>query len=137
MLSAVTAVSVVLLDRESRLATIASAGHPPVILRRANGSVESIDLFAPPLGVRLPVDIPQRTLSFAPGDTFVLHSDGIYETRNAAGEDYGLDRLEEVVRTQGAASAQELRDAILQDVSTFRGTPEADDDITIVVCRMT
>ena len=128
-------VSVVLVARNR--ATIASAGHPPVILRRADGSVQTIDLFAPPLGVRLPVTIPQRTIDVGPGDVFVLHSDGVYETRSAAGEDYGLDRLEEVVRTHGGGSAEELRDAILTDVSTFRGTPEAADDVTIVVCRLT
>jgi hypothetical protein len=127
-------VSVVLIDRNQ--ATIASAGHPPVILRRADGSVTTIDLYAPPLGVRLPVNIPQRTLPVAPGDVLVLHSDGIYETRSAAGEDYGLDRLAEVVRMHGGGTAEQLRDAILADVSTFRGTPEASDDITIVVCRM-
>lgn len=136
-------VSVVLVGRHQ--ATIASAGHPPVILRRAGGpegtvgeaTVETIDLYAPPLGVRLPVTIPQRTVAVGPGDVFVLHSDGIYETRSLAGEDYGLDRLAEVVRVRGGGTAEELRDAILEDVSSFRGTPEAADDVTIVVCRMT
>lgn len=129
-------VSVVLLDHRVRRATIASAGHPPVILRRAAGTVETIDLYAPPLGVRLPVSIPQRTIDFASGDVFVLHSDGIYETRSAAGEDYGLSRLTEVVRVEGAGTAEELRDAILADVTAFRGSAEADDDITIVVGRI-
>jgi serine phosphatase RsbU (regulator of sigma subunit) len=129
-------VSVVLIDHAAQRATIASAGHPPVLLRRADGSVESIDLFAPPLGVRLPVDIPQRTIDFTPGDTFVLHSDGVYETRSAAGEDYGMERLEEVVRMHGGGSAEELRDAIVRDAATFRGSDEAADDVTVVVCRL-
>ncbi|MEO8383088.1 MAG: PP2C family protein-serine/threonine phosphatase [Acidobacteriota bacterium] len=129
-------VSVVLLDRRARRAILASAGHPPVILRHADGTVETIDLYAPPLGVRLPVDIPQRTLDFARDDVFVLHSDGIYETRSAAGEDYGLDRLTSVVRTQGGGTAEQLRDAILADVAAFRGSSEAADDVTIVVGRV-
>jgi sigma-B regulation protein RsbU (phosphoserine phosphatase) len=129
-------VSVVLIDGVSRRATVASAGHPPVLLRRADGSVESIDLFAPPLGVRLPVHIPQRTLDVAPGDTFVLHSDGIYETRSAAGEDYGMERLEEIVRMHGDGSAEKLRDAIIHDVTQFRGSEEIGDDVTVVVCRL-
>jgi serine phosphatase RsbU (regulator of sigma subunit) len=129
-------VSVVLIDHKARRATIASAGHPPVLLRRADGRVESIDLFAPPLGVRLPVEIPQRTLAIASGDTFVLHSDGIYETRSPNGEDYGMERLEEVVRVNGGGSAEELRNAILGDVDSFRGGSEAADDVTVVVCRI-
>jgi len=129
-------VSVAFIDHEAGTATIASAGHPPVLVRRAEGTVESIDLFAPPLGVRLPVEIPQRTIHFGSGDTFVLHSDGIYETMSIAGEDYGMERLEEVVRTRGGGTAEELRDAILRDVTAFRGSDEAADDVTVVVCRM-
>ncbi len=129
-------VSVLLLDHRNHRATIASAGHPPIILRHTDGTVETIDLFAPPLGVRLPVSIPQRTIDFAAGDVFVLHSDGIYETRSAAGEDYGLDRLAEIVRIEGSGSAEELRDAILADVTAFRGSSDAADDITIVVGRV-
>jgi hypothetical protein len=131
-------VSVVLLDRMRGTATIASAGHPPVILRRANGTVETIALYAPPLGVRLPAhDIPQRNLDVATGDVFVLHSDGIYETRNATGEAYGIERLENVIRDHNVETAEALRDEILRDVAAFRGSVEPDDDVTIVVCRLT
>ena len=129
-------VSVVLVDRKRMIATIASAGHPPVIFRRHDGFVETIDLYAPPLGVKLPVSIPQRTLNITPGDMFVLHSDGIYETRSRAGDDYGLDRLTDVVRGEGGGSAEGLRDAILRDVARFRGSTEAADDVTIVVARV-
>jgi hypothetical protein len=128
-------VTVVLLDRVKQRATIASAGHPPVILRRADGSVTFIDLFAPPLGVRLPVTIPQRTIDLLPGDVFVLHSDGIYETRNESGEIYGLDRLAAVVQTHDG-SAEELRDTILKDVEQFRGGEMQDDDVTVVVAKL-
>lgn len=130
-------VSVVLLDRANRRATIASAGNPPVMLRRADGTVETIDLFAPPLGVRLPVDIPQRELPAGPGDTIVLHSDGIYETRNRHGEVYGLDRLAAVIRDMPDGGAESLRDAILRDVSNFRAGAEQEDDVTVVVCKLT
>ncbi len=129
-------VSVVLLDRATRRATIASAGHPPVILRRASGSVETIDLFAPPLGVRLPVDIPQRQIDIAPGDVFVLHSDGIYETRGANDDVYGMDRLARVVSEHAGETAESLRDAIVGDVGHFRGKAEQDDDVTVVVCKV-
>src|SRR6185295_4224894 len=109
--------------------------------RRAAGpegpTVETIDLFAPPLGVRLPVVIPQRQLAVAPGDVVVLHSDGVYETQNGAGESYGFDRLQEIIRDHGGGTAEALRDAILRDLAAFRGAVEQDDDVTLVVCRLT
>jgi len=129
-------VSVVLLDHATREATLSSAGHPPVILARADGSIDTINLYAPPLGVRLPVDIPQRRFPFLAGDVFVLHSDGIYEARNPEGEVYGLERLGLVIREQRGLSADALRDAIVEDVTKFRGTSEQDDDMTVVVCKV-
>jgi serine phosphatase RsbU (regulator of sigma subunit) len=131
-------VSVVLLDHTNNTATIASAGNPPVFVRRAGPepTVETINLYAPPLGVRLPVEIPQRRIDVHPGDVIVLHSDGIYETRNAHEDVYGLDRIAQVIREQGGGTAEELREALLADVATFRGTREQDDDVTLVVCRL-
>jgi hypothetical protein len=127
--------AVVLLDPETRRASVASAGHPPVIVA-SNGNARSIELFAPPLGVRLPVRIAQTDFAFGSGDYFVLHSDGIYESRNEHGDTYGMDRLERVVATHRDASAAALRDAILRDVEQFRGRAPQDDDATVVVLRV-
>ena len=127
--------AVLLLDRDARRATFASAGHPPVIVRR-DGQVSSIELFAPPLGVRLPVTIPQREMPFAAGDVFVLHTDGVYESMNAAGESYGIERIEDIVRECGDASAAAIRDALFRDVERFRGGSAQDDDVTVVVARI-
>jgi hypothetical protein len=127
--------AVIRLDRASRRATIASAGHPPVIVRRS-GEVETVELFAPPLGVRLPYRVPSREMAFNSGDVFVLHSDGVYESENAAGEIYGLDRLARVLATLDHAGAAEIRDVILRDLETFRGARLQQDDVTLVVARV-
>jgi serine phosphatase RsbU (regulator of sigma subunit) len=135
-------VSVVLLDHTNNTATIASAGNPPIFIRRtgidgAEPTIETINLCAPPLGVRLPVQIPQRRIDIGPGDVIVLHSDGIYETRNANDDVYGLDRIAHVILEQGGGNAESLREALLADVAAFRGAREQDDDVTLVVCRLT
>jgi serine phosphatase RsbU (regulator of sigma subunit) len=129
-------VAVVLLDHATRRATVASAGHPPIVIARADGTVETVDLYAPPLGVRLPVAIPQRTIDFRHGDVFVLHSDGIYETRNPAEETYGLERLARVIREHASESAEEIRDAVIADVEGFRGSSTPEDDVTVVVAKV-
>jgi Stage II sporulation protein E (SpoIIE) len=128
--------AVLLLDREAKRATFASAGHPPAVARR-DGTVTSIELFAPPLGVKLPLTIPQRDMPFAAGDVFVLHTDGVYETVNALGESYGMERIEEVVRAcDPGASAADVRDDLVRDVERFRGAGAQVDDITVVVARI-
>jgi serine phosphatase RsbU (regulator of sigma subunit) len=129
-------VAVVLLDQQNRRATIASAGHPPVIVAHADGTIDTLNLYAPPLGVRLPVAIPQQTIDLRPGDVFVLHSDGIYETRNEQDETYGLERLGQIVLANASENAEALRNAIIADVERFRGSVAQDDDVTVVVAKI-
>ena len=129
-------VAVVLLDQRNRRATIASAGHPPVIIAHADGTMDMLNLYAPPLGVRLPVAIPQQQVDLRPGDVFILHSDGVYETRNDRDEVYGLDRLAEVVAANIAGNAEALRNAVIADVEKFRGGVAQDDDVTVVVAKI-
>jgi hypothetical protein len=128
-------ISVLLLDPETNRATIASAGHPP-LLHLHDGTPELIELFAPPLGARLGASVPQRTVPFAAGHVFVLHSDGIYETVNANGEEYSLDRLGRIVAACDG-TAEEIRDTVLRDVDEFRGIAAQEDDVTIVVVKVT
>ena len=130
-----TTAVVVLLDRAAGRVTIASAAHPPVIVRRTT-STEVIDAFAPPLGVRLPFQPAEHTMDVGPGDVVVIHSDGVYESRNALGEEYGLDRLQRFVDgLPSAATAAAIRDGIVRDIERFRGRPQ-DDDATLVVARL-
>jgi serine phosphatase RsbU (regulator of sigma subunit) len=130
-------ISVLLLDHETHQATIASAGHPPLLhVRGTTRETQLIELFAPPLGARLGGSVPQRVVPFASGDTFVLHSDGIYETVNASGDEYGLDRLACIVAACDG-TAEEIRDAVLRDVESFRGNEPQQDDVTLVVVRVT
>ncbi|HKO59442.1 MAG TPA: PP2C family protein-serine/threonine phosphatase [Thermoanaerobaculia bacterium] len=128
--------AILLLDRAAMRMTIASAGHPPLLIRR-DGEVELVELSSPPLGVRLPHGRPsERELPLAAGDTLVLYSDGVYETRTDAGETYGFDRLAALVRDNGDTTAAELRDAIVLDLERFRGPAQQADDVTVVVARM-
>ena len=129
-------ISVLLLDTETHQATVASAGHPPLLhVHAATRTTDSIELFAPPLGARLGAIVPQRVVPFASGDIFVLHSDGIYETTNAPGDEYGLDRLA-CVAAACDGTAMEIRNAILRDVEEFRGDEPQQDDVTLVVVRI-
>jgi hypothetical protein len=124
--------AVVRFERASGRAIIASAAHPPLIVRRS-GVVAPVELFAPPLGIRLPHRVPSIELTFGSGDVFVLHSDGVYESQNASGESYGLERIVRVLENAGKNDAAAIRDAILRDVESFRAGGAQQDDVTVVV----
>ena len=127
--------AVLRIDRHARRAIVASAGHPPVIHSRA-GHTTFIELFAPPLGVRLEHDVPSRSIEIETGDVFVLHSDGVYESQNADGEIFGLDRLAALVAKHGDQHAEAIRDAIIGELEAFRDGGAQRDDVTIVVARI-
>jgi len=129
-------ISVLLLDPKTQQATIASAGHPPLLhVHGKTKAADAIELFAPPLGTRLRGTVPQRVVRYERGDMFILHSDGIYETTDASGDEYGIDRLGRLVAAC-EGTAEQVRDAVLRDVESFRGGEPQQDDVTIVVVRI-
>ncbi len=71
-----------------------------------------------------------------PGDVIVFVSDGILDAENAQGEMYGQERLAELLCSRASEPAQEIADAILDDVSRFQGEQERFDDETIIVLRV-
>jgi uncharacterized membrane protein YozB (DUF420 family) len=127
-----------LLDRARGTVTVVSAGHPPLFHLRQKGSVPvELGNGAPPLGTRLTGPYTAAEAPLHSGDTFVLYSDGLLEARNALGADYGSERLSRVLgRAAGGPAVREVRDAVLADLSHFRGDEEQTDDLTLLVARV-
>jgi serine phosphatase RsbU (regulator of sigma subunit) len=130
---ATTAVKAVIDTRLERV-TYTSAGHPPPLLSRADGSVVLLDdATDPPLGVlngREPR--PQATVSYAQGDTLVLYTDGLIERR---GEDIdaGLHRLADALARHAHLRPERLADTLLTRLGVAGG---GRDDIALVVVRL-
>lgn len=130
---ATTAVKAVI-DTRRRQITYSSAGHPPPLLLHADGTCAVLDQATdPPLGARPEhATRPQAALSYAPGDTLVLYTDGLIERR---GEDIdaGLHRLAEALADYARLDPDDLSDALLTRLEVARG---AHDDIALVVVRL-
>jgi sigma-B regulation protein RsbU (phosphoserine phosphatase) len=73
--------------------------------------------------------------TLAPGEVMILYTDGLSESRNAAKEEYGADRLADVCRKLSRSTARELMDAIFLDLEAFTGSSPAADDRTLVIVR--
>jgi PAS domain S-box-containing protein len=126
-----------MLDPATRRMHLYSAGHAPLIYyEAASGTVHLWAADDPPLGLLEGVMTgAPREIAFAPGDALVLVTDGFYEWSNAAGDKYGIPRLEEFVRTHASRAPKEFIEALYADVQAFAGdTPQAD-DVTAVVIR--
>ena len=119
--------------------TVASAGHPPLLCWNARTrEFSEVGEGSLPLGTRLDAEYRQERHRVERGDVLVLYTDGLVETRNALGQDYGYPRLQRTVgrAAAGTHSVREIRDAILGDLSHFKGDSEQSDDITVVVARV-
>ena len=68
---------------------------------------------------------------------FVFCTDGIYETFNAADDEFGTARVAEIVQARRGETAAVIADAIFEAVEGFRGDAPQADDMTVVVVRVT
>jgi len=119
--------------------TYAGAGHPPLMLwgRSSEGvrEVEENGLF---LGKFPWATYSSRELPFKAGDWCLLYTDGIPETTNPEGIEFGTDCFKQFLGTEQSTSADQFADRLLEELSRWsaRGsTEDLDDDITIVAIQ--
>ncbi len=126
-------------DLNDNTLTISSAGHPlPYYYKHENRDLEPIKVIPGyQLGVKESTKFRETKVQLAPKDILVYFTDGIVESRNIDGEEYGYDRFEEFIKINSFLSAKDLKEAIIDDYNIWiAGLEEADDDMTIVVVKM-
>ncbi len=110
-----------------------NAGHTPPLLLRKNGAVELTDSDLL-LGVVSRAEFVNRELQLDPGDSLILFTDGVTESRNSAGIDLGANTLADALRKMHGASADAIATAVNDTVLTHVGDAEnLDDDVTLLV----
>jgi sigma-B regulation protein RsbU (phosphoserine phosphatase) len=123
------------LDAGAHTLEFHAPGQGPILhFRAADASVERMLPTSFPLGA-FPLDQskPPRRLALAPGDIVALVSDGIFEWPDAAGAEFGVPRVEALLRAHHALPAQDLAQLIRAQAAGF-GAAQAD-DVTIVLLR--
>jgi sigma-B regulation protein RsbU (phosphoserine phosphatase) len=123
-------------DFKRRVLTLANSGLPYPLRSTADGCTP-IELPGIPLGTFPGVTYDQAIVEMAAGDIFVFCTDGIYETFNAADEEFGTERVAETIQTRRGESAEVIADAIFDAVDGFRGEAPLGDDMTVVVVKIT
>ncbi|MEM7587815.1 MAG: PP2C family protein-serine/threonine phosphatase [Acidobacteriota bacterium] len=120
------------LDPETGAFHYAVAGHPPPLLRRADGTVEELGDGALPLGLNKQDTFATGHTTIEHGDLLVLYSDGIPEA--ACGDNaptFGFDQLRGMLNRP--ESPQMIHDRILRGVKRHLGERSLKDDLTLVV----
>lgn len=131
-----------ILDTGTREFSFARAGHEPLLVYRA--ATRQVDRVSPPGGAiglhrgeRFDRILEQQTISLQPGDLLVLFTDGLTEAADAAGTEYGIERLIHLISETGHLNVRDLEEAVFNQVRAFAGDQPTADDQTLVVIKAT
>ena len=123
------------LDPLTGLLSYCSAGHPPVMLLRANGELELLTEGGLLIGVLADAEYVSGSCLLDKGDTLLIYSDGITESRNGVAEEFGNERLEKHLRDSQASSADAALFSVLGAVQDFAATRSLADDVSLAIIR--
>jgi sigma-B regulation protein RsbU (phosphoserine phosphatase) len=128
--------SLCVLDAPRRKLTLTSAGHTPVLIRRADGRVEEVgqEVSGLPLGVMDDSVYQETEVQLSQGDVVVIYSDGVTDARSPGDELYDSQHNHRLVKRVAEASGGPVSvgRAILQDIREFSAGHSQADDITLM-----
>jgi sigma-B regulation protein RsbU (phosphoserine phosphatase) len=114
-----------------------NAGHnPPAARRKSDGAITWLGPTAPAVGLAEEFHPRMESVSFAEGDSLLLYTDGVTEVLNISNEEFGQERLAELVHQYADRPAPDLLQAIRQALSTFGGNQPLADDVTMVALKV-
>ena len=123
-------------DSSSGVVEFANAGHQPALLcRSSDGPLETFESKSVPIGVERGTIFVSARFALTEGDVLVLYTDGIVETMNAQGKQYGRKSLGAVVQRCRELSPSEIAEQIQEDLMGFAGTARPHDDRTVLVIK--
>ena len=130
------------LDHQRNGVTLARAGHDaPLLYQQKSQTITPIKSPGMVVGIdsgsvfdRLTVDF---SIALERNDCLVLYTDGVTETLNSEGDEYGVDRMMQSVRASANDGAQAIVKTIIKDVREFTGSVPQNDDITVIAIRKT
>jgi serine phosphatase RsbU (regulator of sigma subunit) len=127
------------IERPNKTIRWVNAGHEPAMIfdpvSDAFSDLNGGNNLA--LGVFEDTDFKQAQQEVAPGQIIVIATDGIWEARNPKGEMFSKNRIREIIRHNASKTANDIQNAILDSLKRFQKTAKLEDDMTLVVIKIT
>jgi serine phosphatase RsbU (regulator of sigma subunit) len=127
---------IAVLDTESLKLRYVSAGHNPQFLLRNNGSAEQLQSTGRPIGLLVGGGFQEKTVSLENQDSLFFYTDGLVETENENGEEFGMERLETLLVGERTCSFEGMLVNIENAINQYRGGIEAADDATMMLLKI-
>lgn len=121
-------------DSPTRRLIYTNAGHPPPFYFH-RGKVERLGTGGTVVGLFRLADYEQAVVQLEPGDMILAYTDGMTEPENSYGEEFGEERLLEVAQRGATSRPEDMVEEIYRAVNEWTGSPELQDDMTLVVAR--
>ena len=124
------------LEDRGRTLRYVNAGHnPPYLMRKSE--ITGLSTGGTVLGLFPEVQYEEARLDLQPGDVFIAFTDGVTEALNIAGEEFGEERLKDLLRGCAGSSAEAISSKLSDRVHEWVGSAEQHDDLTVVVVAVT
>jgi len=123
------------LDPQTHQLTYVNAGHNPPMLVRASGEIELLEIGGFPVGIMPFGEYHKATVPLYPGDVMIVYSDGVTESVNENDDEFGEQRLIEVMQKNRTRTAAGIRDRIDEALTRFVGKAKSVDDLTMVIVK--
>ena len=121
------------LELSSGKGKAANAGHEHPVLKRADGVYELVEYrHSPPVSLVKGLRFREHDFEMHPGDRLFVYTDGVAEAKNSEREQFGTDRLLEVLNSDQNASPQQVLENVTNGIDAFVGDAEQFDDITML-----
>ncbi|HTX72687.1 MAG TPA: GAF domain-containing SpoIIE family protein phosphatase [Rectinemataceae bacterium] len=129
-------IGLVAADASTGSLEFANAGHPPILIYRSNAdAIETVEIKSVPVGVERTTSYSAKRIALGAGDVLVMYTDGIVETMNVQGKQYGRKNLGNVIQRSHSLPAREIAERIRTDLLDFAGASRQHDDQTVLVMK--
>jgi phosphoserine phosphatase RsbU/P len=132
--------TLVIIDIKSKTFQFSRAGHCPALYYR-NKDKKAIYLKNKGLGLGILRNqdyhkhIDKQVIPYEPGDIMILYTDGIIEASNGKDEEFGYERLINIVNIHSQLTIKQLNDKIIEELYLFTGSKELNDDYTLLITK--
>jgi serine phosphatase RsbU (regulator of sigma subunit) len=129
-----------IIDQEKKTVDFARAGHCPTLFyRKEDGKSDFYESKGLGLGILRDDNfkdyLEESTINYLPGDIMLLYTDGITEAKNFKKEEYGYDRLKNMLEQNTHLPLEQLKETIIKDLFSFSSEQDLNDDYTIVILK--
>lgn len=129
--------ALLLLNKETSTATLTTAGHPAILRHQHSAAtIEEFRTHNLALGMQHHTAFDEIAIPFSKGDSFYIITDGLIEGSNPAKEQFGIERLKELILDTERSSAEHVSASLIASIREFTISKEFQDDATIIVAQV-